>query len=171
MPTASPPCRRRRGGPVPSLERLQQDICDAICGGDDAGISELIAGDGMEPSARLQIYRNHAVITLTDALKATYPVIGRLVGDGFFAYAAHEFIREHMPEKPSLAAYGGAFADFLATFPPCRNLAYLADVARLEWAINRALHSESVAPIRRSDLAAVSPAEAPRVRLSLHPSL
>jgi hypothetical protein len=156
---------------VPSLETLQQEICDAICGGDDAGMSEFIAGDGMDPSARIRIYRNHAVITLTDALKATYPVICRLVGDDFFAYAAHEFIREHMPEKPSLAEYGGAFPDFLAKFPPCHDLVYLADVARLEWAINRALHAENAAAIRRGDLSAISAAEAPRLLLSLHPSL
>jgi len=150
---------------------LQQDICDAICGGDDAGISEFVAGDGMDPSARLRVYRNHAVITLTDALKATYPVICRLVGDGFFAYAAHEFIREHMPEKPSLAEYGGAFPDFVAKFPPCGELPYLADVARLEWAINQALHAETADAIMRSDLAAVSAGEAPRLLLSVHPSL
>ncbi len=156
---------------MPSLEELQRDICDAICGADDARLSGLIAGDGMDPGARLRIYRNHAVITLTDALKATYPVICRLVSDGFFAYAAHEFIREHMPEKPSLAEYGGEFPEFLAQFPPCRDLAYLADVARLEWAINGALHAESAAAIARHDLSAISPAEAPRLVLSLHPSL
>jgi hypothetical protein len=69
---------------VPSLEDLQKDMCNAICGGDEMRSSELIGGDGMDPRARLQIYRNHAVITLTDALKATYPVVCRLVSDGFF---------------------------------------------------------------------------------------
>lgn len=154
-----------------SLDQLQQEICDAICGGHDVRLSELIAGDGMDPGARLRIYRNHAVITLTDALKATYPVICRLVSDGFFAYAAHRFIREHMPEKPNLAEYGGAFPDFLAEFPPCRDLPYLADVARVEWAINQALHAENLAAITRRDLSAVSAADAPRLLLSLHPSL
>ncbi len=156
---------------MPSLEMLQQDICDAICGGGDADLSELIAGDGMDPSARLRIYRNHAVITLTDALKAIFPVICRLVSDGFFAYAAHEFMREHMPETPNLARYGGAFPGFLAQFPPCRNLTYLADIARLEWAINEALHAERVAAITHADLSAVSAAEASRLVLTLHPSV
>ena len=156
---------------MPSLEKLQQEICDAICGGDDTRLADIIAGDGMDPGARLRIYRNHAVITLTDALKATYPVICRLVSDGFFAYAAHEFMREHMPEKPSLAEYGGAFPDFLAEFPPCRDLPYLADVARLEWTINEALHAENVAAIARSELSGISATDAPRLVLTLHPSL
>jgi hypothetical protein len=156
---------------VPSLEELQRGICGAICGADDAHLSGLIAGDGMDPSARLRIYRNHAVITLTDALKATYPVICRLVSDGFFGYAAHEFSREHMPEKPSLAEYGSEFPEFLAQFPACRDLAYLADVARIEWAINEALHADNATVIARRDLSAISAAEAPRLVLSLHPSL
>ena len=156
---------------MPSLETLQQDICDAVCGGDDSRLSDLVAGDGMDPGARLRIYRNHAVITLTDALKATYPVICRLVSDGFFAYAAHEFMREHMPDTPSLARYGGAFPEFLAQFPPCQNLAYLADIAQLEWAINEALHADGVAAITRADLAGLSAADASRLVLTLHPSL
>jgi hypothetical protein len=156
---------------VPSLEELQKDTCDAICGGDDARLSELIAGDGLDPRARLRIYRNHAVITLTDALKATYPVVCRLVSDGFFAYAAHEFIREHLPERPSIAEYGAEFPGFLAQFPPCHDLEYLADIARLEWAINKTLHAENVAAITRSDLSAISAVDAPRLVLTTHPGL
>jgi hypothetical protein len=146
-------------------------MCKAICGGDEMRPSELIAGDGMDPRARLQIYRNHAVITLTDALKATYPVVCRLVSDGFFAYAAHEFIREHLPERPSLAEYGAEFPGFLAQFPPCRDLGYLGDIARLEWAINQALHAKDVAPITRSALSGISAANAPRLVLRIHPGL
>src|SRR5262249_30737246 len=87
------------------------------------------------------------------------------------ASAAHEFTREHRREKPSLAESGGQFSQFLALFQPCRDLAYLTDVARLEWAINEALHAESPAVIARHDLSAISPAEAPRVAFSVHPSL
>ena len=156
---------------MPSLEDLQRGICGAICGTEDEQLSELVAGDGMEPGARLQIYRNHAIITLTDALKATYPVVCRLVSDGFFAYAAHEFIRENLPEKPCLAEYGGGFAEFLAQFPPCRDLGYLADIARLEWVINEALHAEDAPAITRNELSRLSAMEAPRLVLSLHPGL
>ena len=156
---------------MPSLEKLQQDLCNTICRDDDALPTDLVAGDGIDPRARVRIYRNHAIVTLTDALKATYPVVCRLVGDGFFAYAAHEFMREHMPEKPSLAEYGGTLPDFLTQFPACRDLAYLADVARLEWAINQALHAEDATAIARSDLSGISAADAPRLSFTLHPSI
>jgi len=156
---------------VSSLEDVQRDLCDAICGADEPRLLELVAGDGLDPASRLQIYRNHAIITLTDALKATYPVVCRLVSEGFFAYAAHEFIREHLPKGPCLAEYGEELADFLAQFPPCRELGYLTDVARLEWAINQAMHANDVAAISRGDLAGLSATDAPRLILSLHPAL
>jgi len=156
---------------VPSLEELQRDICDVICGGDEAHLPDLVSGDGMDPRARLRIYRNHAIITLTDALKATYPVICRLVSDSFFAYAAHEFLRGHMPARPNLTDYGGEFPDFLAEFPPCRDLSYLADVARLEWSINEALHAAGIPAIARTEFSGISAADAPRLVLALHPSV
>jgi hypothetical protein len=156
---------------VPLLEDVQRDLCDAICGADDAQLSDFVAGDGMDARSRLRIYRNHAIITLTDALKATYPVVCRLVSEAFFAYAAHEFIRQHLPQSPCLAEYGGKFADFLAEFPPCRELGYLADIARLEWAINESLHARDIAAIMRGGLSDISAAEAPGLILCLHPAL
>ncbi|HLD13305.1 MAG TPA: DNA-binding domain-containing protein, partial [Burkholderiales bacterium] len=45
--------------------------------------------DGRFPAARhLQVYRNNVFESLVGALKAVYPVVERLVGTGFFAYAA-----------------------------------------------------------------------------------
>ena len=69
---------------------------------------------------------------------AAFPVVCRLVDHPFFAYAAHEFLRDHPPRSRCLAEYGGGFPDFLAAFEPCSSLPYLADVARFEWAIKLA---------------------------------
>src|SRR5215469_2380529 len=88
--------------------------------------------------ARIAIYRNNVFASLTEVLRGTFPAICRLVDDRFFAYAAHEFIRRHPPQRPCLAEYGAEFADFLAGFPPCGELPYIADVARLEWLLGAA---------------------------------
>ena len=71
--------------------------------------------------------------SLTDVLRETFPVVCRLIGEPFFAFAAREFIAAHPPLRPSLSDYGDAFPAFLGTFPPCSDIAYLADTARLEW--------------------------------------
>jgi hypothetical protein len=48
------------------------------------------------------------------------------------------------PTSACLNDYGQQFAAFLAQFPQAAHLSYLADVARLEWAVNRALHAPDV---------------------------
>jgi hypothetical protein len=147
------------------LDQLQRRMGSAISGRQEPELLALIESDGIEPEARLQIYRNHATLTLTEALKASFPVVCRLVDERFFAYAAHEYIGETFPSQPWLAEYGESFPDFLASFPACRDLVYLADVARLEWAINLALHADEAKPLDRSALTSAD------IVLALHPSL
>lgn len=154
-----------------ALRDLQAAMREAILGGDERAVAREIAGDGLEPSARLGIYRHHVFTTLTAALAGTYPVICRLVDARFFAYAAHCYIREHPPVSPCLVEYGATLAQFLAGFPPCRDHAYLPDVARLEWAINVARHAEVIAPIDRRRLATVPVEDMPRLSFRLDPSL
>src|SRR5919204_6104225 len=82
---------------MPSLVEVQRQFADALLGvrADDAVAA--VAGDGVAPEARVAVYRHHVVSSLTAALRSTYPVVSRLVGDGFFAYAAREFITTHQP--------------------------------------------------------------------------
>jgi hypothetical protein len=131
---------------MPSLRELQAGFRAALLEDTPASLTELIAGDGLAPEARLAIYRHHVLTTLTDVLVGVYPVIRRLVDTRFFAYAADTFIRACPPASPVLSEYGEAFAGFLAGFPPCRALAYLPDVARLEWALHAAGHAEEFVP-------------------------
>jgi hypothetical protein len=155
---------------MPALRELQRCVRDALLGGDQRAAAE-VEGDGLTPEARLDIYRHHVVTTLTAALESTFPVVCRLVDRRFFAYAADAFIRDNPPDGPCLFEYGRAFPDFLAAFPACRDQAYLADVARLEWAMNEALHAEDAEPLDPERLAAVAPEDMPRLVLRLDPSL
>ena len=138
---------------MPTLRELQAELRGALLDGrdgDPAGaIGAEILGDGLSPESRLALYRHHVLTTLTSVLADTYGVVTRLVGEGFFAYAADRFVRRHPPGGPCLFEYGAGFAEFLASFPPCRDLVYLPDVARLEWAIHAALHAEDA---RATDL-------------------
>ena len=127
------------------LER-ERELRVALLGGDDSCAAALVAPDGLAPEARLAIYRHHVLSSLTAVLADTFPVVRRLVDPRFFAYAADVFIRRHPPNGPCLFEYGAGFADFLADFPPCRDLPYLPDVARLEWALEAAYHGEDTAP-------------------------
>lgn len=83
----------------------------------------------------LNIYRNTMRSSLTGALRLTYPATERVVGEAFFEGAAAAFVGAHPPRSAWLDQYGGDFATFLAGFEPARSLAYLPDLARLEWAV------------------------------------
>jgi len=155
---------------VPSLRELERDLRAALLGGDDGPAQAAIQGDGLDPGARLGIYRHHVITTLTAALQATYPVVCRLVDERFFAYAADRFIRDTPPSGPCLFEYGAGFADFLAGFPPCHALSYLADVARLEWALQRALHAPEAVPLPMRAVEGVAPEAAASLTFTLDAS-
>jgi hypothetical protein len=154
-----------------TLLELQIHLRQAVLGGDTAEIVPTILGDGLDPAARVGIYRNHAFATLGASLQGTFPVICRLVDERFFAYAAHEYLRKHPPHSRCLVEYGADFADFLADFEPCKALPYLADVARFEWALNIAASVREAAPLPPQVLAEVPTNEAAYVALRLQPSL
>jgi Putative DNA-binding domain len=156
---------------VPSLREIESEMRLALLGGDDGPARTMVRGDGLEPAARLAIYRHHVVTTLTAALQATFPVVCRLVDERFFAYAADRYIQVEPPSGPCLFEYGAGFANFLAGFPPCRSLPYLADVARLEWAMQRALHAPDAIPLPIRAIQGVAPDLAGSLTLTLDPSV
>jgi hypothetical protein len=154
-----------------TLRELQADLRGALLGGPAGPAAAVLLEEGLAAEARLAIYRHHVFATLTEVLKATYPVVCRLVDERFFAYAADQYIRHHPPTGPCLFEYGEGVADFLATFPPCRHLAYLPDVARLEWAMNVAEHAADVVSLDGRALQSLEPADIPHVRVTFDPSL
>jgi putative DNA-binding protein len=132
---------------VPTLREIEEAVSRALLGEPDTLTLDQVVGDGLAPGGRLQIYRHHVFTTLTAALRTNYPVICQLVDERFFGYVANEYIRRHPPRGPCLFEYGASFPEFLATFEPCRPLEYLPDVARLEWALNAAIHAEDAEPL------------------------
>lgn len=154
-----------------SLDALQRGLCAAITGTANDQFLEFVVGDGMSPRSRLQIYRNHMMQSLTQSLMATYPVVCRLVSEGFFFYAADEFIRTALPKSPCLHEYGENFPDFLDRFPACQHLVYLGDVARLEWAINEALHAPDADTATQEKVSQLVGAGFSQITFKLHPSV
>jgi hypothetical protein len=126
---------------MPGLHELQAGFAAALLGEDERAAAATVRADTLGASARLAIYRHHVFTSLTAVLESTYPVVARLVDPRFFHYAAHQYICEHPPAGPCLFEYGATLPEFLQRFEPSRRLAYLPDVARLEWAMNAAMHA------------------------------
>lgn len=156
---------------MPSLREIQDAFRISLVEREDRLASAYIVGDGLAPERRLAVYRNTFVGNLANALRLSYPAVHRLVGAEFFEGAAQIFVREQPPRSGYLDKYGAGFPDFLARFAPAGALAYLPDVARLEWAVSRALHAPDVAPLDVTRLATLDASDHDRVRFLAHPSV
>lgn len=123
---------------MPDLAALQADFTRAILGSDRAAAAAAVRGDPAAAALRLGIHRNTALSGLCEALRLSYPITERVVGADFFEQSALAFARRSPPAEPVLARYGAAFPAFLQLLPALADLPFVADVARLDWAVDQA---------------------------------
>jgi hypothetical protein len=155
---------------MPSLRELQEGFIAAVLDGDERAIAVTPAADAAE---RIAIYRRAVFANYRNALRATYPAVAHTVGAALFDGAVDAFVRAHPSRCGDLNVYGAEFSDFLAGHTPVEAWTFLADLARLEWAIDEAGRAADVVsdpPAVLAALAGVEPARLPAARLALHPS-
>jgi hypothetical protein len=128
-----------------------------------------LLGEILPAARRLAIHRHHVRGSLAAALAATFPTVQALVGGDFFGALARGFIDRSLPTKPVLSEYGADFANFIAGHEPARSLPYLADVARLDWALNLAFHASAEGRVTATELAALPAERLPTLRMTLAP--
>ena len=151
------------------LHELQRDFTRSILQ-DEVMVLDKIRPNGLTQAQRLAVYRNNTFLGLADALRDGYPVLNRLVGDGFFNGLARAYIALHPPQSGCLLEYGDHFPAFVAEYPPAQGLPYLPDVARLEWLWQVAFHEADADGLDLSALAAVPVERQEGLRLRLHPT-
>jgi hypothetical protein len=156
---------------MPTLREVQRAVARGIFSADADEAVGYITEDAIGAAERFAVHRNNAAVTLIGALRLTYPVVDKLVGAEFFTGAAHAFIARHPPRTACLNDYGGAFADFLGAFPAAAGLAYLPDVARLEWAVHGSLNAPDDAVLEPAALATLCESARGRVRFVPHPAV
>jgi hypothetical protein len=125
---------------------------------------------GLSPSQRLQVYRNNSHSALSSALRSVYPATERLVGEEFFAAAAHDYLQANPSHSGNIQDYGGAFPEFLHGFAPAASVPYLADVARLEWDRVQAALAPAHTPLDLAALARVPAELQPELHFSQQPA-
>jgi len=152
-----------------ALPDLQRAFAAYLRGHDRPDLEGAVVGDRIGAAARLRVHRNHVRQSLAAVLAATFPTVQALVGEDFFRGLAHAFIAESPPQGPVLSEYGADFPAFVAAWPAAQSLPYLADVARLDWALNLAFHAPAGPRLSAADLAGVPMAELPALRLAPAP--
>lgn len=103
---------------------------------------------------RLAVYRGNVNGAAAKALAGAYPIVRKIVGEEFFEGLAREYRRRHPSTSGDLNELGAAFAAFIEAFPHTRDLAYLPDVARMEWLAHRAYYAADARPLEAGRIAA-----------------
>ncbi len=155
---------------MPALPELQESFARGLFGADREVAASLIGARGQGGEAGLAVYRNNVLANYRHALRDTYPVVLRLVGADCFDQAANAYARATPADSGDLYDFGAGFGDFLAAHPSTRRLAYLPDVARLEWAVERAERAPEAGPLDLARLAAAIDAHVADLGFVLHPS-
>ena len=130
-----------------TLAQLQRTMIGWLRSGDPA--LALALGGGAGPAVYLNNHRAALMAALENACAQTRAWLG----DTAFAAAAAHHIERCDPVSWTLDAYGARFAETLAALYP--GDPEVADLARLEWALEEAFIAADAAPLRVADLAKV----------------
>jgi hypothetical protein len=131
----------------------------------------LVADDGIPAVARLQYYRNNVEAIFEGALARSFAVLHRRVGPQHFATLAREYRSARPSTSGDLHWVGQRFPEWLAARCDGTEYAWLADLARLEWACEEVLVRERRPPAGVELLARVEPEALGDLRLDLQPAL
>jgi hypothetical protein len=155
---------------MPSLLELQTVFVRGVFDPADAEVAELIVPAGVSAAARLAVYRRNVLGNYAAALRDVFPVLLRLVGEPFFDQLARAYATQTPSRSGDLHDFGGELGAFLEALPEARGWPYLADIARLEWAVHRTFHARHAPALDVARLAAVPPERLPDLRFALHPA-
>ena len=131
----------------------------------------VVVDDGLDPESRVQVYRNNVFAMFEGALARTCPVLRQRVGNGYFRGLASAYREAHPSRSGGLPWVGRSFPAWLGTHLAGTEYAWLADLARLEWACEEALVAGRAAPLERAALAGVAAEDLADTRLELQPGM
>ncbi len=117
-----------------------------------AAVARIRQPDAESAATRLGAYTGGYPARIEESLADAYPAVRHLLGTGRF----RELARRYLPLVPkgcyNLNAIGGTLADLLDADPLSAELPFLADLARLEWAVWNAFHAPPAPPLDVSEL-------------------
>jgi hypothetical protein len=128
------------------------------------------AADRRQKSS-LAVYRDNVIAALVNALAARYPVVRRMAGDESFRAVAHRFAMAEPPRSLVLLHYGETFPRFLRSLGQDASFEYLADIAELELAREKAYRAAAACPLGAQTLSALPMDRLDALRVTLHPSV
>lgn len=133
--------------PTHTLEAQQQALLHALLAPGAQAVNAplpeslryFIANNAYPKSGRgLNCYQSNAHAVAERALSAAYPVVTAILSADSMAQLARALWHTHPPTRGDLAQWGDTLPSFIASSPQLADLPWLADVARVEWALHQA---------------------------------
>lgn len=130
--------------PSRSLHDLQKAFSDALHY-QESDVTNKITRGQFPADQLIQIYRNNFIISLSEILEATYPAVKAVVGDECFSQLARQYVLSHPLEQGDVSHYGAGLDEAITqTAELHQAVPYLADLAALEWCVDRAHHQPAI---------------------------
>jgi hypothetical protein len=120
---------------------------------------------------RLDVYASGYFFRLLDVLKEMFPVVHWRVGAEHFHNLVVDFLLAHPSSNPNLRHLGDALPAYVATHILSDSVPELADFARVELAISRALDAADARLLTAATLSTVPPAAWATLRFRFVPSV
>ena len=146
-----------------NLAAQQQALLNALLAWPADDAMKEVAALAHPPSGRgLKAYQANGHALAERAVQAAYPVLTQLLGEQSMGALARAFWHAHPPVCGDVARWGAGLADFVQSSEQLADEPYLADVARVEWALHQSasaadqsLDSASFALLTRQDASAL----------------
>lgn len=126
-----------------------------------------VGNDAMGAAARMNVYAESYFWRLSDVLGEQYRVLAWLLGPTRFHNLVTDFVLHRPSRSPDVRRFGAGLPDYLAEHPLESTLGGLADLARVEQAIVRAIDMPDQPRVGRAELSAVEVSRWPGLRLTL----
>lgn len=118
----------------------------------------------------LEIYRRNLQANAVRALKISYPTVLKLVGDEVFVYAVEQLLTQDPPNTGDWGLWGEHFSKLLRYVSALQDFPYVADIARLDFALHL-LGREKDVELDMSSMSLLGTCELDQLRVVLNPSI
>lgn len=116
------------------LHKLQNEFKKYVIDGTPSNdLTSEIIDNGVNSEAKLNIYRSTIRENLTNALRITYPLTAKIIGEGFLDFVASSYVFKFLPNEGSLLGYGKEFPEYLGSLEQMQSYLFVKDFANFEW--------------------------------------
>ncbi|MEC9368201.1 MAG: DNA-binding domain-containing protein [Pseudomonadota bacterium] len=154
-----------------TLKEIQDRFQRGVIDGDDAVLTEFTDSSKEKRGVLFGVYRNAYTARLVDVLSSDHEKLHAFLGDEQFETMARDYIAANPSYNRSARWFAARLPEFLQGTSPYKEQPVLADMARLERALNDVFDGAEAVPLTLDDLSAVAPQDWSNLVFMPHPAV